>query len=225
MIRKLTPLIVSQIKGRLLAGEAVAIVSRRYDISTSVVAGIKTGKTWALVEPAALLPGETIVRKLEAKQCRACLVTKARSAFPRDPAGKLHETCCQCRSRRKQLTRKLVDGSVRAKRTKMNIQVASADVRSAQRAWNNARYRCRNQASPQWDSYGGRGIYMDARWDTFDAFLADMGPRPTPKHTLDRIDNDGPYSPENCRWATQAEQNRNRRRARPPIVWVEGVNL
>lgn len=82
--------------------------------------------------------------------------------------------------------------------------------------------RCTNPRSHNWSGCGGRGISVDQSWIGNPAqFVADMGPRPSPKHTLDRIDVNGDYTSSNCRWATPKEQGRNRKNNK--IVVYEGV--
>jgi hypothetical protein len=78
--------------------------------------------------------------------------------------------------------------------------------------WQSMRQRCLNPNHPGYRYWGGRGITICQRWaSSFEAFYADMGPRPGPEYSIDRIDNDGNYELGNCRWATPVQQQRNRR--------------
>lgn len=78
-------------------------------------------------------------------------------------------------------------------------------------AWLQMKQRCNNSRCKRYKYYGARGIKVCDRWLDFDNFIADMGRRPGKGYSIDRIDNDGNYEPDNCRWATQTQQILNRR--------------
>ena len=79
-------------------------------------------------------------------------------------------------------------------------------------SWAMMKQRCLNPNSKNFKHWGGRGVEVCAHWRDFLCFLADMGPKPSPKHSIDRIDVNGNYTPANCRWATPSEQRRNQRK-------------
>lgn len=89
--------------------------------------------------------------------------------------------------------------------------------------WKGMRTRCYDTGYKNYDRYGGRGITIDDTWEDFDVFFKDMGPRPGPGYSIERKDNDGPYAPGNCMWATRKVQANNR--SSNCIVYAFGEKL
>ena len=121
---------------------------------------------------------------------------------------------CKCYQREIQAARKLKHGKART---------------GTYRTWVGMMHRCLNPTNKRYSTYGGRGIKIHESWTTFDGFYADMGDRP-PGMSLDRIDNGKGYSPDNCRWASVSQQQRNKRsnalisyrgESLPIVTWAE----
>jgi hypothetical protein len=133
----------------------------------------------------------------EVKECRVCRSVKELDDFP--IAGRV---CKQCRAERETARRNSPD-------------FRQPTYRPEYAAWKNMKTRCYNENHNEYHRYGGRGITVCDRWrNSFEAFYADMGSRPSSFHSIDRRNNDGNYEPDNCRWATKSEQRLNSSRIR-----------
>lgn len=93
------------------------------------------------------------------------------------------------------------------------------------KVWGGMIRRCEDAHHKSFKGYGARGISVCSRWHSFEAFRNDMGERPSPRHTIERVNNDGNYEPGNCRWATLQEQARNRRSARILTIFGESKSV
>lgn len=103
-------------------------------------------------------------------------------------------------------------------RQTMQIRFAGSDKRSNHPlydTWRHMHDRCINADHQSYKWYGGRGIYVDVAWNDFWQFIEDMGPKPSSEYSLERKNNNGPYSKSNCKWATVEEQHANKRQRKP----------
>ena len=186
---------------------------------------MKIGDRFGRLTVTGLIAGQTKPRRVHPRALVACDCGSFKTVQRSNLASAMSASC-GC------LQRELA-----ASRQRRHGHAEGKTITGEYRAWVSMLTRCYNSRSVFFSHYGARGIAACERWrHDFAAFLADMGPRPSPKHSLDRIDNDGGYEPGNCRWATRSEQARNKRNTQfitaygvtlPIAEWAEatGINL
>ena len=148
------------------------------------------------------------------------LTVLSQAESKRQPNGRLRiywNCACDCGSKsvvRDDSLGKVVSCGCYVKESRHTVHAATGSPEYV--AWTSMKRRCMDPNATGFKNYGGRGIKVCDEWlNDFTAFYDHVGPRPTSKHSLDRIDNDGDYEPGNVRWATSQAQAKNRRNARP----------